>query len=306
MLRPPAILPSTQFKINRALWLMTAALLALDAALMHVLGWQTHVPAAADFLVVMVACAALSLVTRFMRDDSLCLFGHAINQIIITGGAIECFSYLGASLNLPLWDAPFLAADRWLGFDWQAYIDWVEAHAAVAQFLTISYQSFGPQMILYLCALFLYGYAGHAQRFLMAMLASALIFSILGALFPALGMFGYAHIDPALYPHLNSAGGSTYLKTLSDLRDHSVTALSFPMTGIVMFPSFHTALAIILTYAARPFRWIRPWAIVLNAGMLFSTPVDGGHYLIDVVAGTVVAWLAIHLARWLLPSGIAP
>ena len=43
--------------------------------------------------------------------------------------------------------------------------------------------------------------------------------------------------------------------------------------------------------------------IPLNLGMLFSTPVIGGHYLIDVLAGIAVTLLAVAIAEKLFSRG---
>jgi membrane-associated phospholipid phosphatase len=41
-----------------------------------------------------------------------------------------------------------------------------------------------------------------------------------------------------------------------------------------------------------------PIAIIANGAMMASTPIDGGHYFIDLAAGIAVAMLAILAARW--------
>ncbi|HUC69964.1 MAG TPA: phosphatase PAP2 family protein, partial [Stellaceae bacterium] len=56
--------------------------------------------------------------------------------------------------------------------------------------------------------------------------------------------------------------------------------------------SYHTVLAVLLTYAHRRSSLLAPVALV-NAVMLFSVPSFGGHYLIDIIAGIIVAMLAI-------------
>ena len=43
---------------------------------------------------------------------------------------------------------------------------------------------------------------------------------------------------------------------------------------------------------------MRPIAIIANGAMMASTPIDGGHYFIDLAAGIAVAVLAIMAARW--------
>ncbi|MEI7609953.1 MAG: phosphatase PAP2 family protein, partial [Rhodospirillaceae bacterium] len=63
--------------------------------------------------------------------------------------------------------------------------------------------------------------------------------------------------------------------------------------GIVTFPSFHSALAVLLVWAARGLgRMIIPVA-ALNAVVLAVTPIYGGHYFVDVIAGITITlcWL---------------
>jgi membrane-associated phospholipid phosphatase len=64
------------------------------------------------------------------------------------------------------------------------------------------------------------------------------------------------------------------------------------LDGLITFPSFHTAVAVLMVHAARGTScfWL---AIVVNALMILSTFTEGGHYLVDVVAGAAIALLAI-------------
>jgi membrane-associated phospholipid phosphatase len=65
--------------------------------------------------------------------------------------------------------------------------------------------------------------------------------------------------------------------------------------GIVTFPSFHATLAIIMTYAVRRYRWALAVFGSLNCLMILAIPTVGGHYLVDLFGGAVVAGLAILL-----------
>ena len=85
------------------------------------------------------------------------------------------------------------------------------------------------------------------------------------------------------------------------LRDGSVRELmAVGAEGIITFPSLHSALAVILIAAFWPVpvaRWI---GAVLNILMLAATPIEGSHYLVDVLAGVVIAVLCLGLARALV------
>ena len=67
--------------------------------------------------------------------------------------------------------------------------------------------------------------------------------------------------------------------------------------GLVTFPSFHTTLAIITTYAVRGVRYVFAPVCALNAVVIVATLPEGGHHLIDLVAGALIAAVAIAVAR---------
>jgi membrane-associated phospholipid phosphatase len=88
-----------------------------------------------------------------------------------------------------------------------------------------------------------------------------------------------------------------YLADLVGVHDGS--AKSFDVTdlgGIVAFPSYHAVLGVLLTYAHRGGVLLWPVA-ALNAVMLVSIPSEGGHYLIDLVAGVPTAVFTIVAIR---------
>jgi membrane-associated phospholipid phosphatase len=64
---------------------------------------------------------------------------------------------------------------------------------------------------------------------------------------------------------------------------------------IIKFPSFHTTLAIILTYSVRHYRWALAVFVPLNCLVIVSIPTVGGQYLVDLFGGAAVAGLAIIL-----------
>ena len=69
------------------------------------------------------------------------------------------------------------------------------------------------------------------------------------------------------------------------------------LAGIVTFPSFHAASAALYAWALWPSRLLRPIVVLANGAMLAATPIVGGHYFIDVIAGVAIAALAIVAAR---------
>jgi membrane-associated phospholipid phosphatase len=115
---------------------------------------------------------------------------------------------------------------------------------------------------------------------------------------PAAG--AYAHYGPTreLFDGFSSNAGMWHYKTLIMLRTQAPPLDFMKVEGLVTFPSYHTVLAIIVSYAFRGFRFIALPAAVLNSIVVISTLPEGGHYLVDVIAGAVIGLAGIVLVRW--------
>jgi hypothetical protein len=55
---------------------------------------------------------------------------------------------------------------------------------------------------------------------------------------------------------------------------------------------------VLYAWALWPVRWMRPIVVLAFTAMLAATPINGGHYLIDIIAGSAIAALAIVAARY--------
>ena len=73
------------------------------------------------------------------------------------------------------------------------------------------------------------------------------------------------------------------------------------MKGLVGFPSLHVVLALLVAWSVRQINFWRWIYLAINAVVVIATPIQGGHHLIDVIAGFPVAALAIiaadHMCR---------
>ena len=203
------------------------------------------------------------------------------------------FAYALAARAGPLWDRRLAAADVWLGFDWPAIWRAADAHPAAIWVGGIAYHSLVLQMIV--CIVVLSG----TRR--IDVLRTAVAAAILGGtvtiaisgVVPAMGNV----FDPAGYTHLWPSIAWLEHDLITGLRDGRarVLDLSFLM-GIVSFPSYHATLPVILAWAQRDvpvLRIVAPlWALLTIA----ATPLFGGHYAVDVLAGLALAVIAISVA----------
>jgi membrane-associated phospholipid phosphatase len=89
-----------------------------------------------------------------------------------------------------------------------------------------------------------------------------------------------------------------YLSTLHGLRQGTYRLLiGAGAEGIINFPSLHGALAMLFALVLWPVRALRWIGLTLNVAMIFSVPVEGSHYFVDVFAGIAIACASLLVAR---------
>ena len=67
--------------------------------------------------------------------------------------------------------------------------------------------------------------------------------------------------------------------------------------GLIGFPSFHAAMAMMVVWYARELSTVRWFALALNIVVLVATPIQGGHHIVDVLAGFGVAAIGVFFAN---------
>lgn len=198
-------------------------------------------------------------------------------------------TYIAAHAGLALCDARFDRLDRALGFAW---IDWYRftlRHKAFDQFLCIAYFSLIWQILFCIVYLSRAERLGRLRELLLLAIATVVATSFASALWPAEGTFAYLNVDLERAVHL------PHYRLLHGGGDLAFAVAT--MKGIVTFPSYHTVMALLLIYAFRGYGWLFLCMLALNLAMLLATPSYGGHYLVDMLAGAVIAALAIVLMR---------
>jgi membrane-associated phospholipid phosphatase len=65
--------------------------------------------------------------------------------------------------------------------------------------------------------------------------------------------------------------------------------------GLIAFPSFHVAMALLMIWATRYLKWVWPLLIIFNGIVIISTLLLGYHYLVDVIGSGVITGAAILL-----------
>lgn len=206
-------------------------------------------------------------------------------------------AYLAASANFPLQDATFAHFDQWLGLDWKGYYNFVIARPALIPYVYLAYAMIGVPTFGVPAVLGLSGNYIRLQQFVLACTLTAAVTVLVSALLPAIGTFQEYGIS-ADTEVFRASGYLVQVDEIPAVRDGSLRVLSFEtLSGIVTFPSFHAAAAVLALWAFWGVWWMRPFAFIAYVGMLLATPLVGGHYFADVFAGGGVAMLAIAAAK---------
>jgi membrane-associated phospholipid phosphatase len=230
------------------------------------------------------------LIYRRMRGGERAYeLARSVAVFIALGTGFTLLSYLGLTLHMPLADRWLAATDQWLGFDWIAWDRFVRGHGLFHTILLCAYRSLALQMLVTLFALPLSGMVARNHEFLWATTFTLLATVVLSTLLPAESAWVWYHSDQPVAPgpwhdFLAMRNGRLTVLDLQQLR------------GLVTFPSFHVAMAVMLARAAQGTRFAL-FSMVLNVLMIVSTPSEGGHYLADVIGGIAVAVAAIIAAR---------
>lgn len=247
--------------------------------------------AAAALLVPVMVMAVL--IFRHLRDatfDPLLAGMFRVLMFILFAAAanlsIQTLNCLLMSLGRPLADPVLGAADRALGFDWNAYALWIASQPWLRRGLLLAYSGMVHNIVpLLVGALVFLKRDDRINELAYLSIAAPLACIVIAAWFPAEA----AWVTVANERVVAAYRGDPYPEWLSTFNALRGTA---PMTidptvmgGLATFPSFHTCLGLILLWCCRG-HWL-----TLGAGaagglaVIAATPVFGGHYLVDMLAG---------------------
>jgi hypothetical protein len=290
---------------SRALWWGTMLVMVVAAIGIAATGLSVDFRSNPTLLILVAAYAATIFFYRSIRFDerlSQALTTVAQLLLIVVFGLL-C-SYAAAVTAMPYRDAELLAIDQWLGFDRTSYVNFFTDSPWKVHLSDLIYLAMLPQLAIVPFALIIARRTARLQRFIAAY-GIALISTIAIFVFvPAVGAFVYFDLTPAQYAAL-PIDVYTPARTLDALRSGAMKMIRLnDLEGLIAFPSFHTAAAILYAWALWPVKSIR-WPIAaLNVAIISTTPIGGSHYAIDVVAGAIVALGSIAASGLLCRSKI--
>jgi hypothetical protein len=293
-----SIAPETDRSVIPARWLVLAATLGLvTLTLMMEYERLSIAPFAPATLIFACAFAAIGTVHYTLRNPA----SHAqrvardmaeyygLFTLIALTGALA--SYPVSAMTSGYVDEGLVRADQLLRFDWLAWYDVVAAHRWLQIIGTAFYQSIYASPAILLGWFAWANQRAAARRFLAGFWIAAVLALLLFRFMPAVGPFAALWHGP--FPYMPES--ALWMDQLiPELRLHMIHVIDLSaIRGLVSAPSFHTASAVLFIAAAWPYRALRWPILALNTAMLLSTPVEGTHYLIDMILGAAVAGAAL-------------
>jgi membrane-associated phospholipid phosphatase len=289
--------PSDQLRspIQRNALPVYCVILALSVGLMLAIGFTrfrfgTGVWTQIGAFLILVACALLLRRYGHQRVAGLI---EAMALLCINGFLAAFMLALLCSTNFPMADHILIKADAFIGFEWDKFHKLFEGKDLILFWLAKTYSSILWQPFLLIAALFITHREKRGWIFLNAWVCSLAITVALFPFFPAVAALNFYNVAAQQGSH-----AADFVPFMQGIRNGGIRLIDMSsLKGIVTFPSFHASVAICLAWGFAGLPWLRWPFLLLNLFMLLATIVIGGHYLVDVIAGALIACGAIWASK---------
>jgi hypothetical protein len=287
-----------RFSPNAILFAFAAAVIALDA--IWVIGGHFDVDAK-NYLLLSVMIVPLIAGAWFYqhvrRDPPLSAMLGGAAFLLAFSASCSLLSYLLSTIAGSRIDNQLAAIDQAIGFHWPVVMIFAARHKVLTALLGFAYLSVIPQTAALLLILGGLRRTTDIYGLCLAIALGGLIAVSVWAIHPSFGAFSVFNLPRWAAHNLGIALDGNYGRDLVLLLKNGPGRISpAELRGIVGFPSYHTVQALVLIWYARRIPYVRWGALALNIVVLIATPIHGGHHLVDLAGGAVVAVAAILLA----------
>ncbi|MBA8880359.1 phosphatase PAP2 family protein [Phyllobacterium myrsinacearum] len=272
---------------------IVTGILLIDAVWIVMSDFQFDTLSALKAIILTGICGGIAYIyhaKRPMRHFNVMCVETAV--LVAFSAAAAVLSYLVTSLDFPAVDAELVRLDALFGFDWLAYARYVGEHPSLGLLFSFTYVTTLVQVAFAVIVFGVMGDVKKAQHFVAAVMAGALVCILISAILPAAGALATIRPAETLWGIHRPVVDLAYKQTFFDLRSGVEQRVSlYSIKGLIAFPSYHGTLSVLLVLAFCGVRiWFLP-ILLLNIIILIATPIEGGHHLVDVIAGVGVALL---------------
>ena len=180
-------------------WIFVGAMgivLALSLAFTNFSLELTGLAIAVGYVGLYAGFAHANAVSPKRRDPQVMFVLGGTAQIVLITAVMTPLTYVAASANLPMQDANLLAIDRALGFDWAAYVRYVDDHPALAAWVNYGYTMIRWPIFAIPVVLAATHRYHRIEEFTFAFGLALIATTIISGLVPAIGVFQQIGLDP--------------------------------------------------------------------------------------------------------------
>ncbi len=227
-------------------------------------------------------------------------------ELVFYSLLLGILSYVAAYYGLGSQEKYLSELDHIIGFNWLVHYQIVESNPVLKNVLYYSYLSLMPQYVLALAILHFFKKGEWLRIFINSFALLAIISIVTSAFLPAVEADVYFGVTKAVK---NGAVWSVkdLLQAEHFLNLNNKTMTEIPlsnMQGIVSFPSFHTVAGLILVMCFSQTKWLSIPFLILNSLLIAATPSMGGHYLVDTLAGAIIALIGMAAILKFVQPGV--
>jgi hypothetical protein len=254
--------------------------------------------------------AVMLISAVLLRRFGFSRLGGGIEAAALLTGFSVCAALMSlvlAATALPLADPLLAQADHAL-FGRKIWVELVviaRAWPTAMAWLSIIYDTLTLQPLLLIAALLAVRARARLSAFLLAwMIALALTLAI-APFAPAVAAYLHFGVGRESISGLRLHVAWDHVETLFAVRSGALRHLGMDsLFGIITFPSFHAAGAVLLGWGFHGVPLLRWPFHALNAALFVSAIFVGGHYIVDLIAGLAIAIVALLLASWIGKRGL--
>ncbi len=246
-----------------------------------------------DVLWAIAIFAGFSMVTiaasTFSRTRGLAAVAGTL-AVMFGGFAAASFpSALGAAQGGPLWDGSFLWFDELLGIHHPTLFTWFVQSPYVMQVIAGCYGLTILVLPMACISLVILKRYDRVRELNFLFGSSITVVVAVAALMPAAGLMTAVRLPADVLMALPEEAGVYHLELFYALRAGMPMAYGpFDNPGLIVFPSFHTCMALLIAYAFRDDPVMR-WPALLYGGCTIAATVPmGSHYVADVIGGAAI------------------
>jgi membrane-associated phospholipid phosphatase len=285
-------------RLQAILFALVAVVAATDVVWARAGHFDIDAPAYGLLALLTLALAAGGVFyDRVRRDERLAAMLFGTSFLIGMSASFSVLNYLLLTVAGHRIDVPLAAIDRALGVDWPALMAFVAHYPLTNTVLQLVYICVLPQLAVLTVALGFWGKPEQIYALCLAVAAGAAIAIGVWTVAPSFGAFSVYELPANVSRHLVLALDGSYAHQLIHLLANGPGRIApSSAQGLIGFPSYHAVLALLVVWYARKLAVIRWVALGINAVVLVATPIQGGHHVVDVLAGFAVAALAVWFA----------